>query len=171
VFAYIKRRADKVERNYTLRANAAAFEWRYEFVPRMLVDTSKRSARQTHAVRQALVGALRHRAHGHQRLSAYRGDLVLAQAAAQENVPMIMSGSSLIRLEEVVQANPQAWFQAYLPGDEPSIDRADRAREGGGLPDAGGDGGRLHRLQPREQHPRRLLHAAAAQPLAWPGRA
>ncbi|MCK6423131.1 MAG: alpha-hydroxy-acid oxidizing protein, partial [Aquabacterium sp.] len=46
---------------------------------------------------------------------------VLTQAAARENVPMIMSGSSLIRLEEVVQANPDAWFQAYLPGDEPSM--------------------------------------------------
>jgi L-lactate dehydrogenase (cytochrome) len=34
---------------------------------------------------------------------------------------MIMSGSSLIRLEEVVQANPDAWFQAYLPGREPDI--------------------------------------------------
>jgi L-lactate dehydrogenase (cytochrome) len=54
-------------------------------------------------------------------LSAYRGDLVLTQAAARENVPMIMSGSSLIRLEEIVQANPDAWFQAYLPGAEAEI--------------------------------------------------
>lgn len=54
-------------------------------------------------------------------LSAYRGDLVLAQAAAQENIPMVMSGSSLIRLEEVAQANPHAWFQAYLPGDDTAI--------------------------------------------------
>ena len=54
-------------------------------------------------------------------LSAYRGDIVLASAAARANVPMIMSGSSLIRLEEVVKVNPQAWFQAYLPGDEDSI--------------------------------------------------
>jgi L-lactate dehydrogenase (cytochrome) len=54
-------------------------------------------------------------------LSAYRGDLVQAQAAARENIPMVMSGSSLIRLEEVAQANPEAWFQAYLPGDEASI--------------------------------------------------
>ena len=61
-------------------------------------------------------------------LSAYRGDLVLAQAAARENVPMIMSGSSLIRLEEVVQANPDAWFQAYLPGDDAEHRRAGRAR-------------------------------------------
>lgn len=31
---------------------------------------------------------------------------------------MIMSGSSLIPMEEVVKANPDAWFQAYLPGAE-----------------------------------------------------
>ena len=54
-------------------------------------------------------------------LSAYRGDLVLAQAAAKEGIPMVMSGSSLIRLEEVAQANRDAWFQAYLPGDDGGI--------------------------------------------------
>lgn len=58
---------------------------------------------------------------------AYRGDLALAEAARAANVPMIMSASSLIRLEEVHAANPDAWFQAYLAGDlariEPMIDR------------------------------------------------
>ena len=64
-------------------------------------------------------------------LSAYRGDLVQARAAAAEGVPMIMSGSSLIPLEEVVAAAPRTWFQAYLPGEtakiEALIDRVDRA--------------------------------------------
>ncbi len=49
-------------------------------------------------------------------LTAYRGDLVLAKAAAAAGIPMIMSGSSLIRLEEVVAVYPQAWFQAsWMP--------------------------------------------------------
>jgi L-lactate dehydrogenase (cytochrome) len=60
-------------------------------------------------------------------LSAYRGDLVLARAARRAGIPMIMSGSSLIRLEEVARENPDAWFQAYLPGDParimPLVDR------------------------------------------------
>ena len=64
-------------------------------------------------------------------LSAYRGDLVLAQAAAAAQIPMIMSGSSLIRLEDVITAAPSTWFQAYLPGEvhkiEPLIDRVIRA--------------------------------------------
>jgi len=37
-------------------------------------------------------------------------------------VPMVMSGSSLIRLEEIAAENPDAWFQAYLPGDVARID-------------------------------------------------
>ena len=64
-------------------------------------------------------------------LSAYRGDLVQARAAAAEGVPMIMSGSSLIPLEEVIAVAPETWFQAYLPGEtakiEALIDRVDRA--------------------------------------------
>jgi L-lactate dehydrogenase (cytochrome) len=116
VFAYI---SGAVERNQSLRANAASFE-QYEFLPRMLVDISRRTTATTLLGKRwsAPFGLA---PMGISALSAYRGDLVLTQAAAAENVPMIMSGSSLIRLEEVVQANPDAWFQAYLPGDEPNI--------------------------------------------------
>jgi L-lactate dehydrogenase (cytochrome) len=116
VFAYI---SGAVERNHSLRANAASFE-QYEFVPRMLVDMSRRTTASTVLGRRwsAPFGMA---PMGICALSAYRGDLVLTQAAAAENVPMIMSGSSLIRLEEVVRANPDAWFQAYLPGDEPNV--------------------------------------------------
>lgn len=116
VFAYI---SGGVERNHTLRANTEAFE-RYGFVTRVLIDTSKRSTATT------LFGTTWSAPFGIApmgicALSAYRGDLVLARAAATENVPMIVSGSSLIRLEEIVQANPHAWFQAYLPGAEAEI--------------------------------------------------
>jgi L-lactate dehydrogenase (cytochrome) len=116
VFAYV---SGGVERNHSLRANARAFE-HYEFVTRVLVDSSKRSTEttlfgQTWSVPFGIAPM------GLSALSAYRGDLVLARAAARENVPMIMSGSSLIRMEEVQQANPQAWFQAYLPGAEEEI--------------------------------------------------
>ncbi|MCE3270094.1 MAG: L-lactate dehydrogenase (FMN-dependent) and related alpha-hydroxy acid dehydrogenase [Ramlibacter sp.] len=116
VFAYI---SGAVERNASLRANAAAFE-HYEFLPRMLVDISRRTTSATvFGKRWSAPFGLAPM--GISALSAYRGDLVLARAAARENVPMVMSGSSLIRLEEIVQANPDAWFQAYLPGDEANI--------------------------------------------------
>ena len=56
-------------------------------------------------------------------LIAYQGDLVLARAAERVSVPMVMSGASLIRLEEIAAAAPQsAWFQAYIPGDDAQIE-------------------------------------------------
>jgi L-lactate dehydrogenase (cytochrome) len=55
-------------------------------------------------------------------ICAYRGDLVFAKAAAAANIPMILSASSLIPLEEVHAANPAAWYQAYLPGDVSRIE-------------------------------------------------
>jgi L-lactate dehydrogenase (cytochrome) len=116
VFAYI---SGAVERNHSLRLNARAFE-QYEFVTRVLIDMSRRSTGTTLLGKRwsAPFGLA---PMGICALSAYRGDLVLTQGAARENVPMIMSGSSLIRMEEIVQANPDAWFQAYVPGAEADI--------------------------------------------------
>ncbi len=116
VFAYV---SGGVERNRSLGANLSAFD-RHEFVTRVLVDTSRRSTR-TELFGQEWSAPFGIAPMGVSALSAYRGDLVLTRAAARENVPMVMSGSSLIRMEEVVQANPQAWFQAYLPGAESEI--------------------------------------------------
>ncbi|MES5100007.1 alpha-hydroxy acid oxidase [Agrobacterium sp. BA1120] len=62
---------------------------------------------------------------------AYRGDLALAEAAKNTRVPMILSASSLIPLEEVYRQNQNAWFQAYLAGDmariEPMVKRVEAA--------------------------------------------
>ena len=122
VFAYV---AGAVETNAAWRDNRAAFdEW--GFLPRTLVDVSKRSTAAT-LFGRGYAQPFGIAPMGIAALSAYRGDIVLASAAARENIPMAMSGSSLIRLEEVAKANPDAWFQAYLPGDErrfaPLIDR------------------------------------------------
>lgn len=116
IFAYI---SGGVERNHSLRANQAAFE-QYEFVTRVLIDMSRRTTATT-LLGKRYSSPFGLAPMGISALSAYRGDLVLARAAAVENVPMIMSGSSLIRLEEIVQVNPDAWFQAYLPGAEADI--------------------------------------------------
>ena len=116
VYAYV---SGGVERNQSLQANARAFE-QFEFVTRVLVNTSARST-ETTLFGETWSAPFGVAPMGLCALSAYRGDLVLADAAARENVPMIMSGSSLIPLEKIVQANPRAWFQAYLPGDEAEI--------------------------------------------------
>ena len=112
IFGYV---AGATERNATLRDNEAAFaEW--AFKPRVLVDVSKRRFATTLFGREwaAPFGLA---PMGMSALAAYRGDIVLTEAARAHNIPAILSGSSLIRMEEVIAANPDAWFQAYLPGD------------------------------------------------------
>jgi len=116
IFGYV---AGAAETNASLRDNRSAFE-EFGFVPRVLVDVSKRTQTvelfgRTYAAPFGIAPM------GISALSAYRGDLVLAQAARQANIPMVMSGSSLIRLEEVARTNPTAWFQAYLPGEPDRI--------------------------------------------------
>jgi L-lactate dehydrogenase (cytochrome) len=107
------------ETRRSLRANREAFT-EYDFVPSVLVDVSRRSQETTlFGHRYAAPFGLAPL--GLSALSAYRGDVVMARAALQANVPMIMSGSSLIPLEEVAAQSRDAWFQAYLPGDEPNI--------------------------------------------------
>lgn len=115
-YAYV---AGAAETNRSFKANREAYGM-YDFVPRVMVDVTRRDMGVT------LFG---HRYDapfgiapmGIAALWAYRGDIVLAQAAARENIPMVMSGSSLIRLEDVLPVNRDAWFQAYLPGDDAGI--------------------------------------------------
>lgn len=107
------------ETNLSFVANRRSFD-DYRFVPRVLVDVSRRNTTvalfgHTYAAPFGIAPL------GLTALTAYRGDLVLAEAAAAANVPMIMSGSSLIRLEDVATAVPSTWFQAYLPGDDAAI--------------------------------------------------
>lgn len=116
VFGYI---ASAAERYRSFQGNREAFD-DVGLVTRVLVDISRRSM-ATPLFGRTYASPFGIAPMGLAALSAYRGDIVLAEAAAQENVPMIMSGSSLIPLEQVARVNPEAWFQAYLPGDEPNI--------------------------------------------------
>jgi len=117
IFAYLSGGA---EDNASYAGNYAAFR-EFGLVPRVLVDVSKRSTATTLFGRtySAPFGIA---PLGIAALSAYRADLVLARAAAESNIPMVLSGSSLIRLEDVAAENTNAWFQAYLPGDTPKIE-------------------------------------------------
>jgi L-lactate dehydrogenase (cytochrome) len=107
------------ETNAAFADNRAAFQ-EYGFIPRALVDVSKRSA-ETALFGRRYAAPFGIAPMGVSALIAYRGDLVLTRAAAAANIPMIMSSASLIRLEEVAEANPAAWFQAYLPGEPDRI--------------------------------------------------
>lgn len=117
LFGYI---AGASETNSSLRRNSESFQ-RYAFRPRVLRNTSARTTETT------LFG-VRYNAPfgiapmGISALMAYRGDIVLAEGAAKCGVAAIMSGSSLIRMEDVIAVAPDAWFQAYLPGEPDRID-------------------------------------------------
>jgi L-lactate dehydrogenase (cytochrome) len=107
------------ETNASLRANRAAFD-DFALVPRVLVDVSGRSTKTTLFGREyaAPFGIA---PMGGSSMAAYQGDIVLARTAAAANIPMIMSGASLTRLEDVRAAGRTCWFQAYLPGDDAPI--------------------------------------------------
>ena len=111
IFAYV---AGGVEENLSQHDNRAAFdEW--GFAPRVLVGTADR-VMDTELFGEKYAAPFGIAPMGFSALSAYRGDLVQARAAHAAKIPMIMSGTSLIRLEEVCTACPGTWFQAYLPG-------------------------------------------------------
>jgi L-lactate dehydrogenase (cytochrome) len=116
VFAYV---SGGVERNESLHANRAAFA-QYAFVPRVMVDIRTGSTAVT-LLGKRYAAPFGIAPMGLSALSAYRGDVVQARSAAAENIPMVMSGASLMRMEDVLDANPDAWFQAYLPPGEAAI--------------------------------------------------
>jgi L-lactate dehydrogenase (cytochrome) len=112
IFGYVSAAA---ETNASLSDNRRAFR-ELAFIPRVLIDIS-RGTQQTSLFSQAYAAPFGIAPLGISALYAYRGDLVLAKAAAAAGIPMIMSGSSLIRLEDVARECKGTWFQAYLPGD------------------------------------------------------
>lgn len=116
IFGYV---AGAAEDNVSQAWNRTAFQ-DYGFVTRTLVDISRRS-QTTELFGQRYAAPFGIAPMGISALYAYRGDLILTQAAAAANLPMIMSGASLIPLEDVVKANPNAWFQAYMPADEENL--------------------------------------------------
>nr|WP_309486521.1 alpha-hydroxy acid oxidase [Ancylobacter mangrovi] len=118
-----------VESNGTRDANRAAFD-DWSFIPRVLVDTTRRG--------QA-VDLFGHRwsapfgiaPMGSTALGAFECERVLAGGAYEAGIPCLLSGASLMAMEKVIAANPDTWFQAYIPGDRttvgPLIERVRRA--------------------------------------------
>jgi L-lactate dehydrogenase (cytochrome) len=122
LYGYI---AGATETDAALRDNRRAFD-EYGFVPRVLNDVSARE-QTTKLFGKTYSAPFGIPPMGSAALCAYRGDIVLTRAAAAINLPMILSASSLITLEDVRRENPAAWYQAYLAGDaariEPLVDR------------------------------------------------
>ena len=139
-------------------------------MPRVLADVSRRStARCCSAAPMPRRSASRRWASALCRPTGAISSARRRRAAA--NIPMIMSGSSLIRLEEIRAAGPTAWYQAYLPGDvariEPLLDRV----AAGGLQDARDHGRHAGARRTARTTCERAFAPRSAQPakLAWDG--
>ena len=126
LYGYI---AGAAEDNASLQDNRAVFG-EHGFVTRVLRDVSQRSqAVELFGERYSTPFGIAPM--GINALSTYRGDLVLARAGGRAGIVSVMSGTSLIPMEDVARESPGTWFQAYLPGDPARIgaliDRVERA--------------------------------------------
>ncbi|MFT3803430.1 MAG: alpha-hydroxy acid oxidase [Burkholderiaceae bacterium] len=127
LFGYV---AGAAETNLSLRDNLQAFE-QWGLVPRVLRDVSRRTQTiplfgREHASPFGIAPM------GIAALTAYEGDAVLARSAERAGIPFILSGSSLMPMEELLRQAPGSWFQAYLPGDLKRIDALlDRVQSAG----------------------------------------
>jgi len=118
VYGYVSGGA---ETNASLRGNRSAYD-DLAFVPKALVDVSARSTKAT-LFGRTYDAPFGFAPMGGTSMVRYHGDVVLARVADESNLPMIMSGASLQRLEDVRAAGRTAWFQAYLPGEDDRIQR------------------------------------------------
>ena len=116
IFGYISGGA---ETNAALDGNQAAFA-EIDFVTRVLRDVSGRTL-DTGLLGRTYAAPFGIAPMGVSSLSGYRGDLALARAAEAAGVPMIISAASLIRMEEIAEAAPGVWYQAYLPPDAADV--------------------------------------------------
>ncbi len=119
-----------VETNASLRGNRSVFD-EIGFVPKPLVDTTARTMK-TELFGHTYNAPFGFAPMGGTSIAAYQGDFVLARAAAEANIPMMMSGASLMTMEDVRANGKTVMFQAYLPGDEERISETfERAAKAG----------------------------------------
>jgi isopentenyl diphosphate isomerase/L-lactate dehydrogenase-like FMN-dependent dehydrogenase len=126
VYGYV---AHGSESETTLRSNRAQFdEWR--LLTRILVGVEHRSL-QRELFGRRYAGPFGIAPMGGSALVAFDGHLVMARAAYKAGIPFILSANSIIPMEEVAAANPNAWFAAYQSPTpkavEGMVDRVARA--------------------------------------------
>ena len=113
--------ASGTETDASIRQNRDSYA-AYGLVPRVLTgrvrhDQSRALMGQTYAAPFGIAPV------GASALFAYQADIRMAQAARNAGIPMVLSGASLIALEDVAKQAPGTWFQAYLPGHPEQIRR------------------------------------------------
>lgn len=113
LYSYIANGADDEQ---TMAQNREAFR-KLAFTPRVLQGVAER-VQSIDIFGQRYASPFGISPVGLSAMWCYRGDIVLAKAAQDCEIPAVMSGASLIRMEDVAAAAPKTWFQAYMPGDE-----------------------------------------------------
>lgn len=127
IFAYI---SGATERNEAFKDNENSF-YDYGFLPRVLVHVANRT-QEVELMGKKYASPFGMAPMGICAMSAFDGDAQLAKAAYSQSVPFVVSGSSLTPLERLIELNPDAWFQAYLPGDIEEINKLiDRVEKAG----------------------------------------
>ncbi len=111
--------AGAAETNQSRDDNRRAFR-DIAFLPTVLADVSRRSTATT-LFGEAYRLPVGISPMGLSGLSTFEGDLVLARAARAERVPMVVSATSIMRLERLAAEGGARWFQAYLPGEPDRI--------------------------------------------------
>ena len=113
IFGFIQGGA---EDDVSIRGNRVAFD-RISLVPRVMVNTTLRSMK-VHTLGREWSAPFAIAPMGAMAVAARDADRVMAQAAAAANIPFVLSGASLRRMEDVIRENEHAWFQAYLTVQE-----------------------------------------------------
>jgi isopentenyl diphosphate isomerase/L-lactate dehydrogenase-like FMN-dependent dehydrogenase len=128
IFDYIE---GGVEDERGLARNEAAFH-RHRLLPRYLVDVSKRDQSAT-VFGRTYSSPFGISPTGGVGLYRREGEVMLAEAAAAENIPYIMSGGSNASMEEAARVAPNnVWFQLYAAKDGSLSDALiGRARDAG----------------------------------------
>ena len=113
-----------------LAASGAAFA-DYAFTTRVLADVSGRR-QSVELLGGSFASPFGIAPMGGIGFGAFEGDLALARAARSDGIPFVLSASSLVPMERIAAADPEAWFQTYLLEDRPELDRIlDRAAAAG----------------------------------------
>lgn len=111
--------AEGAETNVSREGNRRAYDeiW---LQPRILKDVSGRSIeRELFGKPYAMPFGIAPM--GASAMFGFEADLNFARAARAANIPFAMSGSALVPMEKVFEANPDVWFQAYVDADRSSL--------------------------------------------------
>lgn len=108
-----------VEGNLSRDGNRQAFDdiWLH---PRVLNDVRNRSIKRE-LFGQTFDAPFGIAPMGASAMFGFEADLNFARASRAANIPYVMSGSSLIPMEKVLEANSDTWFQAYVDSDRTNI--------------------------------------------------